>query len=104
MTELEELLQQKRDIEHRIKELSYKGFIRCENAKIDRIHYSGSHADDWRVMVLTYNKDYVDMPEKIFWRSICTSTDRQDAIDHIQPIIDSLVELLEKLKKDGENQ
>lgn len=100
MNELEKLKQQKREIEQRIKELTYGKFVRCKDAKIDRIDYPGSnHLPDWRVMVWTYNKDYEGKERKNPWRSICVSSDRQDAIDHIQPIIDSLTELLEKLKE-----
>jgi len=99
MNELEKLKQQKREIEKRIKELTYGRTVRCGDAKLDRISYSGSHLPDWRVMVWTYQKDYVGKDRKQPWRSICVSTDRQDAINHIQPIIDSLTELLEKLKE-----
>ena len=100
MNELEKLKQQKREIEQRIKELTYGKFVRYKDAKIDRIDYPGSnHLPDWRVMVWTYNKDYEGKERKNPWRSICVSSDRQDAIDHIQPIIDSLTELLEKLKE-----
>ena len=102
MTELEKLKQQKRDIENRIKELTYGQTVRCGDAKLDRIAYPGSHhLPDWRVMVWTYQKDYEGKDRKQPWRSICVSTDKQDAIDHIQPIIDSLIGLLEKVK-DGE--
>lgn len=99
MNRLEELKAQKRAIEQEIKELTYGRTVRCGDAKLDTISYSGSHLPDWRVMVWTYNKDYEGKERKNPWRSICVSSDRQDAIDHIQPIIDSLTELLEKLKE-----
>ena len=104
MTELEELKRKKRDIENRIKELTYGQTVRFGDAKLDRIAYPGSnHLPDWRVMVWTYQKDYEGKDRKQPWRSICVSTDRQDAINHIQPIIDSLTGLLEKLKEGDSN-
>lgn len=100
MTRLEELKEQKRKIEQEIKELTYGKTVRCGNAKMDRIAYPGSyHLPDWRVMVWTYQKDYEGKERKQPWRSICVSTDRQDAINHIQPIIDDLTALLAKLKE-----
>ena len=89
LTELEKLKRQKRDIENRIKELTYGQTVRFGDAKLDRIAYPGSnHLPDWRVMVWTYQKDYEGKDRKQPWRSI----------NHIQPIIDSLTGLLEKLK------
>jgi hypothetical protein len=99
MTRLEELKEQKRKIEQEIKELTFGKTVRHKDAKLDRINYPGSyHLPDWRVMVWTYSQDYEGKDRKSPWRSICVSTDRQDAIDHIQPIIDSLTGLLEDLK------
>ena len=104
MNRLEELKEKKRQIEQEIKELTYGKTVRYKDAKIDVISHPGSnHLPDWRVMVWTYSKDYEGKTRKQPWRSICTSTDRQDAIDHIQPIIDSLTGLLEKLKEGDSN-
>ena len=98
MNRLEELKAQKRAIEQEIKELTYGRSVRYRDAKLDTISYSGPHLPDWRVMVWTYIKDQEGKERKSPWRSISVSSDRQDAINHIQPIIDSLTGLLERLK------
>lgn len=103
MNRLEELKAQKRAIEQEIKELTYGQTVRYRDAKIDIINYpSSTHPPDWRVMVWTYIKDQEGKERKSPWRSISVSSDRQDAINHIQPIIDSLTGLLERLKGEDE--
>lgn len=89
MSELEELKRQKKEIEHRIKELM-NPVNSTGTAKLDLHRYS--RGDEWYIAVKTRNQN-----SNPVWRGIISNCDRQACIDQIDEVIADLTELKERL-------
>lgn len=95
MTEIEELLAQKKEIEAKIKAAKNKGVVEVEGAKIDVQHLTGG-LDEWVIMVeakgthLNSNR----------WRGLIRSRSRAEAIASLPGLIASLQALQEKIEED----
>lgn len=91
MGELESLIEARKKINERIKELKnprlYYG-----DAKIDLEHYTTSKPDRW---YLAYKRNIYDA-ESARWNSIVSATSKEEIINEIPVIIDTLSGLLDK--------
>lgn len=95
MSELQDLINQKREIEKRIKQLKNASvFYGC--TKIDIDHYHTSRPDEWYIAVKVSGV-YED--EQSRYRSIIRGHTRQECIDKIPTIIKDLQVLYDKLKE-----
>lgn len=92
MTRLEELRQQKREIEAEIKKLSQKE-IRVGRCKFHCQHYSTVRKDEW---IVTYESRSHNKQEERNKRLIA-NTNRDEAIKQISDVITDLQKLQETL-------
>ena len=97
---IEELREQKREIERQIREIKEEP-TQCGNAKIAKDNFP--RGMEYYLAYRMVNKNiadsgYEDSPR---WRSIYRSADKQDVIDHIDTIVADLVGLKKKLEEDG---
>lgn len=98
MNELDLLIQQKKDIEKRIKELKNNASV-VGQAKIDFEHYSTSKPDRHYLGIFYKPLD----SRRPRWMTIFSANDRKSVVDAIPPIIENLQELYDRNKevKDG---
>ena len=98
MGRLEDLQAQKKLIEAEIRKLKTEE-IKTDRCKFHLQHFA-SRDDDW---VVSYKNRFVADPRREHYRSIITCSDRNQAIDLIQNVIDDLTELQEVLKGEKNN-
>lgn len=89
MSELEDLIAEKRRIESRIKELKTKS-VSNEHAKLYLDHFATEREDEWCVSIKVHK---IDIDDRDVWRSIIRGTDKQKVITEIIPLIDDLTKL-----------
>ena len=95
MTELEELLQKKKEIEQQIKLLTKKVYA-SNSAKMFREHW-GAKPDPWTVSVKVQSDEMYFARQPALWRAIIRRENKEDAISDINNIISELESLKEKL-------
>lgn len=93
MSELDELLRQKREIERKIKELKNCASI-IGQVKIDVEHYPTQKPD--RHFLAVYYKPLDNGRQK--WQTIFSANDRVSVINKIPEIIENLQELYDRNK------
>ena len=97
MSELEKLLQQKKEINERIRQLKAQAII-CGTAKYDTEHYPTDLPDRHFIAVNScYN--YLGR-EQTRWKTIINGGSRSDLIEKIPPIINDLQTLYNTLKEE----
>ena len=98
---LQELMEQKKAIECEIKMLKKQATI-YGYAKLDKEHFATDKEDEWYVAIWSeYHDDWYkkDKKEQGRWRSVIRHPDKDYVIKKIPYIIESLQELLKKLKE-----
>lgn len=95
MTELEELMAQKREIEEKIKRAKNKGVVITTGAKLDVQHYPTAKPDDWYISVA------VRPFNTIKWRGVIRGESREEVIAQLPLVIADLQELQDKLQNEG---
>lgn len=95
MTELDELLQKKKEIEQQIKLLTKKVYA-SNGAKMFREHW-GAKPDPWTVSVKVQSDEMYFARHATLWRAIIRRENKEDAIKDIDNIILDLESLKEKL-------
>ena len=99
MSELEKLIQEKKELERRIGLLT-KGTVIMESVKLDTIHAVGGNTGKWAVSVLYSHIARIgyasqrEMRKK--WVPIVCCDNREEAVMRIPEIIKALNELYEK--------
>lgn len=94
MSELEDLIKQRKELDFKIKELKEKG-SRFDRAKIFLYHYASQRPDEWRVAVLCQEIQTLGTER---WKTIISSPDKDAVIAAIDAIIASLNGLRDKLQ------
>ena len=102
MTELQELMKQKREIEKRIKILT-TGSVINENAKIDRITYAGQYQQGKWALFYKYkfiaSRGREGRAEyRTKWQVLLNDESFDDVVSQIPDIIQALTELYEDAK------
>ena len=104
MTELEQLIEQRRELDRRIREIREQN-ITCGSVKLYRRHYTGCHPDDWCLAVKT---DIHSEFRPVVWRTISADTDREKVVRQLPGIIRDMNELQRRLRQgatdDGETR
>ena len=98
MTELEELLQKKKEIEQQIKLLTKKVYT-SDGAKMFREHW-GAKPDPWTVSLKVQSDEMYLARQPALWRAIIRRETKDDAISDIDNIILELKSLKEKILND----
>lgn len=103
METIEELKQQKREIEQKIKMLQSSGAVVYEYVKLDKEYYPTSLPDEWGIY---FKKKYdgVLSGRKSRWVSVIRSTDRKKCISMIDTLIKGLQELKEKIRTEDDKR
>ena len=96
MTEIEELLAQKKEIEAKIRAAKNKGVVEVDGAKVDVQHFSYGH-DEWYIAVAA--KGLHENSNR--WRGVIRSRSRAETIAALPNLIASLQELQERLNDEG---
>lgn len=98
MTELQELEEQKKRIEERIKELKYY-YKRQNRAELRKDTYSGGRHDEWKVMYLVDRSDLIDETKDI-QRLVATGSTKEKCLENLETVIDDLQKLYLKAVKE----
>ena len=99
MTELEELMKQKKEIEDKIKELKEKGIV-FTNAKYGIQHYACF--DQYYVAVRVKNIETMPNRERYTWKHIINRHNKEELLPVLREIIKNLTELADEMEKRGE--
>ena len=96
MSELLELLEQKKQIEERIKQLK-KLEICADRSKFSHRHYSGYRADEWTISIQCrhLNDDRVNR-----WFPAIYGVNKEEVIKDLEKLIADLQRLQEKMVKE----
>lgn len=97
MTELQELEEQKKKIEERIKELKYY-YKRQNRAELRKDEYPARH-DEWKVMYLVDRSDLIDETKDI-QRLVATGSTKEKCLENLETVIDDLQKLYLKAVKE----
>lgn len=92
MSELEDLIRQRKELDAKIKALKEKDF-RYDRAKLFLYHFA-ARPDEWRVAVLCQEVDTRNMER---WKTIISSTSKESALASIDTVISSLEGLRKQL-------
>lgn len=92
MSELEDLIRQRKELDAKIKALKEKDF-RYDRAKLFLYHFA-SRPDEWRVAVLC-QEHWEGVIER--WKTIISSTSKESALASIDTVISSLDGLRKQL-------
>lgn len=100
MSELQDLINQKKELEERIRELRFKArYFGC--AKIDIEHYPTIRPDEWYIAIKVPGV----MPEdQSRYRSIIRGHSKEECAEKIPQIINDLQGLYEQLTEGAENE
>lgn len=96
MTKLEELRQQKKELELKIKQLENADFLKIGEAKIDKEHYATDKPDRYYVAIRIWLPD----SNKWVWRSISSGEDKKAVIARLPILIGDLQKLFDELAKE----
>lgn len=92
MSELEQLIQQKKEIQKKINEIKRHGVRNIGMVKIDRKKYT-THSPLWTVSILCDGTSPWEEFRKKSWRTILIKETRDDVIKEIPQIIEDLQNL-----------
>lgn len=93
MSELEDLIRQRKELDAKIKALKEKDY-RYDRAKLFLYHFATTHPDEWRVAVLCqeHREGVIER-----WKTIISSTSKESALASIDTVISSLEGLRKQL-------
>lgn len=97
MNELEKLIQQKKEINERIRQIKTQGIVVVEGAKLDKEHYATDKPDEWMISVWMNN---LNTGRRNRWLSVVRGTNKTEVMLQIGPLIESLEKLREELKRE----
>lgn len=97
MNELDRLIQQKKEIQERIRQIKTNGIIVVDGAKLDVEHYATGKPDEWMISVMMNN---LDTGRKNRWFSVVRGTNKTEVMLQIDPLIESLENLKKELQKE----
>ena len=100
MSELQDLIKQKREIEERIKQLKNASVV-CGCVKIDIDHYPTSRPDEYYIAVKVPG---VMPDDQTRYRSIIRGHSKEECIEKIPQIINDLQGLYKQLTEVAENE
>lgn len=95
MSELQELMKQKREIEERIKQIKNATVV-CGFAKVDIDHYPTSRPDEWYIAIKVPG---VCEGDQTRYRSIIRGHSKEECIEKIPTIINDLQGLYNTFKE-----
>lgn len=95
MSEIDDLIKQKKAIEAQIKALRNQAHV-CGIAKLDK--FPTSKPDEWGIYV--YRQLDEDLDRRNQWQSVIRSTDKKKCIEAIPRLIKDLQELYDRLKEE----
>lgn len=93
MSELEDLIRQRKELDAKIKALKEKDY-RYDRAKLFLYHFASTRPDEWRVAVLCHEQ-WDGVIER--WKTIISGTSKESALASIDTVISSLDGLRKQL-------
>lgn len=94
MSNLEELKRKRKEIDDEIKKLLNADFMQVGNVKFDKDHFPTARPDEYYVAV--QSKIHCGRnpgQEKLLWRSVIRSQNKQEVIDRIPKLVKNMKEL-----------
>lgn len=108
MTELEELMAQKKELEAKIRELRTDGVVMTDGAALVKTRSKSNPNGAWRIRLLPREESLCGWKRAQFRSSavnvVIGSTDRAEVIAQLPLVIADLQELQEKLQNEADNQ
>ena len=93
MSELEDLIKQRKELDFKIKELKERG-SKYDRAKFFLYHFASQRPDEWRVAVLCQE---IQTSGSERWKTIISSPDKDAVLAAIDAVVTSLNGLRDKL-------